>query len=69
MNSSNSLLLCFSLLNTTRRRVDTRALLEEHANGLGVRVLAEACGLLRFSCGSPKLSCRHADDPLKVEEI
>src|SRR3984893_15890183 len=43
-----------------------RVLLDEHANRLGVRVLAGACGLLRFSCGNPKLSRRDADDPLEV---
>src|SRR5258708_9302651 len=43
-----------------------RVLLDEHANRLGVRVLARACGLLRFSCGNPKLSRRDADDPLEV---
>ena len=33
-----------------------RVLLVAHTNGLDVRVLAEACGLLRYSCGNPKLS-------------
>jgi len=36
-------------------------------NRLGIRVLAGACGLLRFSCGNPKLSRRDADDPLEVK--
>src|SRR5260221_3706522 len=43
-----------------------RVLLDEHANRLGVRVLARAWGLLRFSCGNPNLSGRDADDPLEV---
>jgi hypothetical protein len=44
-----------------------RVLLDEHANGLGVRVLAGACGLLRFYCGNPKLYRRDADDSLEVK--
>jgi hypothetical protein len=44
-----------------------RVLLGGQANGLGVRVLAEACGLLRDSCRKPKLSRRDADDPLEVK--
>ena len=35
--------------------------------GLGIRVLAGTCGLLRYSCGNPKLSRRDADDPLEVK--
>src|ERR1700730_2602771 len=42
-------------------------LLDQHANGLGVRVLVGACGLLWRSCGNPKLSRRDADDPLEVK--
>jgi hypothetical protein len=42
-------------------------LLHQHANGVGVRVLAGACGLSRYSCGNPKLSRRDADDPLEVK--
>ena len=34
--------------------------------GLGLRVLASACGLLCRSCGNPKLSRRAADDPLEM---
>jgi hypothetical protein len=44
-----------------------RVLLDEHAKGVGVRVLAGACGLSRFSCGNPKLSRPDADDPLEVK--
>jgi hypothetical protein len=44
-----------------------RVLLDEHANGLAVRVLAPVCGLLGFSCGNPKLTRRDADDPLEVK--
>ena len=38
-----------------------RVLLEVHTNGLDVRVLDRACGLLRYSCGNPKLSRRAAE--------
>src|SRR3984893_15122959 len=33
----------------------------------GIQILARACGLLRFSCGNPKLSRRDAGDPLEVK--
>ena len=42
-------------------------LLEEQANGAATRFLPRTCGLLRDSCGNPKLSGRDADDPLEVE--
>jgi hypothetical protein len=42
-----------------------RVPLDEHANGLGVRVLVGACGVLRYSCGNPKLSRRDAEVRLK----
>ncbi|MEY2605308.1 MAG: hypothetical protein QOH31_3124 [Verrucomicrobiota bacterium] len=42
-------------------------LLEEQANGPAARFLPRACGLLRDSCGNPKLSRRDADDPLEVK--
>jgi hypothetical protein len=47
--------------------VGVPALLDEHANALGVRVLPRACGLLRFSCGNPKLSRRDPDHPLEAK--
>jgi hypothetical protein len=46
--------------------VGVRVLLDEHVNGLGVRVLPGNCGLLRFSCGSPNLSRRIPDAPLEA---
>ena len=44
-----------------------RTLLQAHTNGLGVRVLDGACGLLWRSCGNTELSRCDADDPLEVK--
>jgi hypothetical protein len=50
-----------------RNQVDTRPCLRSILTGLSVRVLGGACGLLRCSCGNPKLSRRDADHPLEVK--
>jgi hypothetical protein len=64
MNSSNSWHTPFFSFDCDAI-TPIRVLLDEHANGLGVRVLAGACGLSRYSCGNPNLSRRDADDPLE----